>query len=168
MTKMIKATRRFPSLFSSDEFDDFFNDFDSLMDNVFSGLVSGKPKINIDSLSDEVEGWQQSFSGFPRGDSFVDKGGNMIIELALAGYSKDQLKIEAKNGQLVISAKKCEKEKDERRRSLSRRAFYKTFSDPAQQWDLELCSAIYEDGLLKVVIPPSKKEEKSSKIIDIK
>lgn len=159
--------KRFPSLFSND-FGSFFDDFDSLMDNMFS---SHADIINQNTglgrcVKNSPQGWYYSFNGLPKGDEFVDKDGNLVIEMALAGYGKEQLKVSAEDGKLVISADKCETE--EPSRSLSRRAFRKEFSDPAHRWDLENTSASYENGLLRVIVPPAQKKVIDAKLIEIK
>jgi molecular chaperone IbpA len=85
------------------------------------------------------------------------------IELALAGFSKDDIKVEYENNVLYItSVKQAETEKEINdavlHRGISKRMFSKSFTVSD---DVEVKGAELKDGLLKVslerIIPESKK-----------
>lgn len=110
--------------------------------------------------------------GFPVSDVFHDDDGNAIIEMALAGYSKDSLSIEAKGKEITISSSDQEPEREclsqvphASRRRVARRKFKKTFHVVDDMVDLTKTTASYEDGLLRVSVP--LKEEAKTTSIDI-
>lgn len=108
-----------------------------------------------------------SLRSFPRGDVYVDKEGNRVIELALAGFSKDQLSVVVKDDQLTISADKCKPDDDDccKSRTLARRAFKQTFSNFSKEYDLEQSEVSYVDGLLKIVVPKLEEEKEEKKLL---
>ena len=144
-----------------------------LLDNPpFGGLFPYEFVKQMDEAFRELdvfrpEALQESFrTGFPKGESYTDKGGNKILELAMAGYSKDQLSLEVDDNMLTITAEKCEDGSDGNR-VLARRAFKRTFY-LGDHWDLPSSEVVYKDGLLKVVVPPKKVLAKEAKILEIK
>ena len=98
-----------------------------------------------------------------------EKEGKHHIEIDVPGFKKEDIKIEAKNGYLTITAEKNnnEEEKDknyirqERIYSKVQRSFYLGNID---ENDIE---AKYEDGTLKISIPKKEQIEKK-KYIEIK
>ena len=133
---------KFPTLFTSDVFkrlDEFFGDLD-------------------------VNDHQHLVKGHPRGDMYVNKEGNLVVALTLAGYSKEQLSVAVEDEKLVISATKID---DGDEGAFAKRAFKKEFTDYAHRWALSQASVSYKDGLLKVVVPPLKRESSTIKL-DIK
>lgn len=94
--------------------------------------------------------------GFPKGDIFKD-GENTIIELALAGYNKDQLSVKIENNSLIVSASKSSESSTKNTRSLKRSAFTKVFPNFANEWDLHAADVEYKDGLLRIIVPPLEK-----------
>ena len=88
---------------------------------------------------------------FPLTDLYRDKHGNQIIEMALAGYTKDSISIQVNSNQITISSGGI---KTERESSIARRAFTKTFIDYNNEMDLANCVAAFEQGLLKITITP--------------
>lgn len=124
----------FPTLFPSNIFDEF--------EKLLSGLD------NFDS----EHGNLSIRKGFPKGDVYMDEG-NIIIELALAGYSKEQLSVRVEQNSLVVEASKLE-DSENNGRSLARRAFSKVFPNFTNEWNLEAATVSYQDGLLRIVVPP--------------
>jgi len=97
--------------------------------------------------------------------NIVKQGKNKFaIELALAGYSKDDIEVNLEDGVLSIKSKKEEKtdEKDEDgeiiHKGIAKRYFSKSFTIAD---DVEVKGAELKDGLLTVslerIIPESKK-----------
>ena len=106
-----------------------------------------------------------TLTDFPRGEVYTYEG-KLYIELALAGFSKEQLSISVEDGNLIVAASKCENETDTPR-CLARRAFKKTFCDFARQWDVDKAEATFKDGLLRICLPPVEQTVLVKKI-DIK
>ena len=107
MTKQLMRPFAFPTLLP----DDIFGEFEKF----FTGLDVYNPNTNSLSLRK-----------FPKGDIFFDKDGNRVIELALAGYSKEQLSVVVEDGKLTVAAEKCNEDCAEEQRTLARRAFKQT------------------------------------------
>ena len=105
--------------------------------------------------------------GFPKYDQYLEDG-KWNIEMALAGYSKEQLSIEVDDGKLTVSALKSGDQEKKEGRVIARRSFSQSFSDPKRAWDLETAEVSYVDGLLKIVIPPKKPEQAPKKLLAIK
>lgn len=97
---------------------------------------------------------QRATSGYPVTDIYVDESGNSTIELALAGFTKEQLNIEVKDRGITIHADAGGTEGESTSRRIARRSFSKTFYDYGNKLDLERITAKFENGLLVVKVPP--------------
>ena len=123
-------------------FDDIFDHFERM----FDGDVMNIPQVNY-----------PPYNIVRTGDHTYD------IELALAGFSKDDINVEYENNVLTVKSIKKADEKDEQangviHRGISKRMFTKSFTVAD---DVEVKGAELKDGLLKVslerIIPESKK-----------
>lgn len=141
-----------------DSFDPFPATFPSSFSDSIERLFKGLDVYNIEDGS-----WKLN-RGFPKGDIIIEED-KATVELALAGYGKEQLSVIIENDSVVISSTKCCK--TENTRTLSRRAFSERIYF-GQEFNLELTEAKYTDGLLQITVPKFKKEEKVSKEIIIK
>ena len=129
-------------------FDDWFDHFEHMMDDSFFRGTSNFPPYNI----------------VKTGDNTYD------VELALAGFSKDDIIVEYKENMLTVKSKKQEEAKDEdgntiQHRGISKRMFSKSFTIAN---DVEVKGAELKDGLLKVSMERIIPEHKKAKLIDIK
>ena len=104
--------------------------------------------------------------------NIVKQGKNKYdIELALAGYSKDDIEVNLEEGVLTIKSKKEEKtdEKDEDgeiiHKGIAKRYFSKSFTIAD---DVEVKGAELKDGLLKVALERIIPEHKQPKTIEVK
>ena len=134
-------------------FDDMFDHFEHMMDDGFfrNGTVSNFPPYNI-----------------------VKTGKNTYnVELALAGFGKDDIIVEYKENQLTVKSKPNKDPVDEvekyddgiQHRGISKRMFTRTFTIAN---DVEVKGAELKDGLLKVSMERIIPEHKKAKLIDIK
>ena len=123
-------------------FDDIFDHFERM----FDGDVMNIPQVNY-----------PPYNIVKTGENTYD------IELALAGFSKDDINVEYENNVLTVKSIKKADEKDEQangviHRGISKRMFTKSFTVAD---DVEVKGAELKDGLLKVslerIIPESKK-----------
>ena len=99
-----------------------------------------------------------------------EKDGNYHIEMDVPGFDKKDIKVEAKNDYLTISAEKSSEVNDEdkdknyihRERSYGKyeRSFY------LRDLDQDKISAEFNNGVLKIVIP-KKEENEDIKYIEI-
>lgn len=90
-----------------------------------------------------------------------------VLELALAGFSRDEIKVEVDNRQLKISG---EKEKaEEEPKYLHKGIATRKFSKSIALWEFwEVNSADYNDGILYIVLKREIPEEKKPRVIKIK
>jgi molecular chaperone IbpA len=88
-----------------------------------------------------------------------------VIEMALAGYNKEDVQVEESDGFLTVSSciKTKEKEDETVVQNISKRSFKRTFSVSS---DFEVTNAEMQDGLLKVYLA-GKKAEENKKVITI-
>jgi len=91
--------------------------------------------------------------------------GKYEIELALAGFTKDDIKIEVKEGTLSVSAKKEEKDSDNLvHQGIASRSVLRKFSLSEY---MEINDADFKDGILKIKCFENIPEEKKPKVIKI-
>ena len=133
-------------------FDDMFDHFEHMMDDsVFRGSVANFPPYNI----------------VKTGENTYD------VELALAGFTKDDIIVEYKENLLTVKSKPNKDPADEvekyddgvQHRGISKRMFTRTFTIAN---DVEVKGAELKDGLLKVSMERIIPEHKKAKLIDIK
>ena len=94
--------------------------------------------------------------GYPLTDIYKDDAGNQIIEMALAGFVKEDISIQCgPNKTLIISSERLDGvEPGQVSRRIARRRFKKSFVDYYNQLDFGKSTATFENGLLRVQIPP--------------
>lgn len=96
---------------------------------------------------------KRSTEGYPVTDIFVDDDGNHVIQMALAGFSKENIQVEVKDNSVTIRCESQVKEEDVKQRRIATRAFCKTFVDYDNKLDLMNADAKFENGLLSLTIP---------------
>jgi len=119
-------------------FEDIFNRFFELED--FNG---GHPFYNITRIKDN----------------------KYVLEMALAGYKKSEVKVEVTDGVLSIKGDTSKETRDYVHKGIARREFAKQL----QLSDYVECKgAKLEDGMLKVELEYNPPEDKKPKIVEIK
>ena len=119
----------------------------------------------FDQLQKYVTNNVQS-SGFPPYN--IQKGGdyNYTIELALAGFSKDDIEVEVADGTLSVrSDKKSEPDDYSIHRGISFRRFDRKFTLAD---DIVVNGANLENGLLRIELERVVPEEKKPRLIEVK
>lgn len=119
-------------------FDSFFNTLDSI-----TGDVKGYPHYNIKKLDDNK--WN--------------------IELALAGFSKDDIEIEVKDNIMNIKGELKEENNEFVYKGISSRKFSKSFT-LAEFTECE--SAQMENGILSITLEKNIPEDKKPQKVKIK
>ena len=90
------------------------------------------------------------------------------VELALAGFSKDDIDVEYKDNMLTVKSKEKAKDKDidgMLHRGISKRWFAKSFTIA---YDVEVKGAELKDGLLKISMERIIPEGKKARTIEVK
>jgi len=119
-------------------FDSFFNSLDSI-----TGDVKGYPHYNIKKLDDNK--WS--------------------IELALAGFSKDDIEIEVNDSIMNISGELKSEDNEYVYKGISSRKFSKSFT-LAEFTECE--SATMENGILSIILEKNIPEDKKPQKVKIK
>lgn len=90
-----------------------------------------------------------------------------VVELALAGVKKEDIKMNLENDVLSISAERKESENKYNRKQTFYGKYEKSFTLP-ESVDKENIQAAFEDGILKLSIPKTEEKQKIVKQIEIK
>ena len=125
-------------------FDDVFDHFEKMFDSDFSAV--NYPPYNIVKTGPE----------------------KYDIEVALAGYSKDDIRVDYSENQLTIKSVKEDKKGEEDgvlHKGIAKRFFSRTFTIAD---DVEVKDAELKDGLLKVSLKRIVPEGKEARQISIK
>jgi len=103
-------------------------------------------------------------SGFPHYNIKKESEGKYTIELALAGYKKDEVEVKVEDGVLSIEGSSKEEKADFVHQGIAKRSFRRQF----QLADYVECNGgKLEDGMLKIKLeynPPEAKKPKQIKI----
>ena len=98
-----------------------------------------------------------------------EKGGDYHIEMDVPGFSKDEIKVEAKKDYLTITAEKSNEESEEDKNYIHREISYGKYERSFYLHDLdsENINAEFNNGVLKITVP-KKAESEDKKYIEIK
>ena len=98
-----------------------------------------------------------------------EKDGDYHIEMDVPGFSKDEIKIEAKKDYLTITAEKSNEESEEDKNYIHRERSYGKYERSFYLHDLdsENINAEFNNGVLKITVP-KKAESEDKKYIEIK
>ena len=131
--------------------------------------------VGFDNVFDHFERmFEDDFTSFSAPTfpfyNIVKQGKNKYdIELALAGYSKDDIDVSLEDGVLSIKSKKEDKEESKDgeilHKGIAKRYFSKSFTIAD---DVEVKGAELKDGLLKVALERIIPEHKQPKTIEVK
>ena len=125
--------------------------------------------VGYDRVFDQLQKYVQNnvqSSGFPPYN--IQKGGdyNYTIEIALAGFSKDDIEVEVADNTLSVrSDKKSEPDDYSIHRGISFRRFDRKFTLAD---DIVVNGANLENGLLRIELERVVPEEKKPRLIEVK
>jgi molecular chaperone IbpA len=116
--------------------------------------------IGFENMFDRFDYLTSINSGFPHYNIRKETEGKYVIELALAGYKKDEVSVEVKDGVLIIEGKSKEDLSNYVHQGIAKRSFKRQF----QLADYVECKGgKLEDGMLNVQLeynPPESKKPK--------
>ncbi|KYK33092.1 MAG: hypothetical protein AYK22_08665 [Thermoplasmatales archaeon SG8-52-3] len=120
--------------------------------------------IGFDDMFDRFNLFSSVNSGFPHYNIKKQDDGNYTIELALAGYKKDEVTVEVNDNILSIEGSSKDKEEDYVHQGIAKRSFKRMF----QLADYVECEGgKLEDGMLKIKLKHNQPESKKPKTITI-
>ena len=102
---------------------------------------------------------------FPRHNIIKQSDEHFLIELALAGYSKENLKVELEDGLLVISGEQGDDDVEYLHKGISTKKFRRTFR---LNENVLVGEAKFVNGLLVISLEHKVPEEKKPQTIEIK
>lgn len=106
------------------------------------------------------------FSGFPA-TNIIDEDKNLVVEMQVPGFKKEQINIQVEPRKLKVSAKKEIKKEETAtkyfRKESSVDSFVKELSLPIEV-DLEKVTSSIQDGILKIVLPKKENTSKSKTV----
>lgn len=132
---------------------DPFEEFRLISDNIFRDAFKGLSTIEMGK-------------SFPIYDQVSQEDGSVVLEFPLAGYKQEELDITVEGNKLIISGNK-DGSSDNIKGRVAKRSFQKVFT-AAEDLNLDVVEAHYENGLLQVKIPSKEQPKIVQKKIAIK
>lgn len=124
----------------------------------FSGLMSMHQELD-DMFNNFFNGplWPSMNENMPAMDVYTEDDKQLVAEVHLPGFTKDEIELNLADGALEIKGRKEEKEetKDKKRTYVVRQTstgFYRRLVLPKES-DTSKVEADFKDGLLKVTVP---------------
>ena len=123
--------------------------------------------VGYDRLFQAMSDAPRSEQGYPPHNFIKESDEEFRIELALAGFSKEDVEVVQKEQKLTISGNNSEKENQENilHKGIASRAFTKTFylAD-----DIKVTEALFENGMVIIKLRQNIPEDKKPKLIELK
>ena len=117
----------------------------------------------LDNLTRYVDNNSQS-TGFPH-YNIRKEGDNYVIEMALAGFGKDDIEVEISEQTLSVRSDKKDEDADNLYRGISYRKFDRKFTLAE---DIVVNGAKLENGMLTIDLERIVPEEKKPRLIEVK
>ena len=116
--------------------------------------------IGFESFFDRFKDLRGIIAGFPHYN--IKKAGEdkYILEMAVAGYKKSDIKVTVENGILSVEGQSSDKEEDFVHKGIAKRAFQRQLQLSEY---VECSGAKLEDGMLKVELNYNPPEDKKPK-----
>lgn len=120
--------------------------------------------IGIDRFFTEIEGVIKGNTTYPPHNVLKEGDDKYTIELAVAGFNKDEITIETVENTLKISADSAKDEREYVHKGISTRSFTRTFTlaDYVEVKDAQL-----QNGILKISLERNVPEAKKPRSISI-
>lgn len=131
---------------------------------------NGLPSIFSDLLNDEFWGGRTDSYSFKPAVNILENSDNYTIELAVPGFSKDDLKVAIDKNQLTISYEsKAEKNESVNylKRQFGKSNFSRSFELP-KNVESDKIEAAHNNGVLSISIPKKAKVEIPVKEVEVK
>ena len=135
-----------------------------VFNNLNKQLFNGSTKFFDDAFETIFDSWSKVQS-FPFYNVVKYSKGKYAIEMGLAGYNKENVLVEVKDGILTVEGKVDNKNVDYVKQGLAFRKFFKQFELAK---DVVVDEAEMKDGLLKIKLGYKEPKEVEGIKVDIK
>ena len=135
-----------------------FRDLENRVENMFHNMWSNP--FHYEKFPDTFS--FSSLSKMPKID-VVDRDKEIYVKAELPGFDKDDLDISIANNRLVIKAKTCKEEKEEKgdylKQEIRQSEVYRSVFLP-DEVDDEKIKTSYKNGVLEMTIPKQEKSQR--------
>lgn len=113
--------------------------------------VFNRYSLGLNSFLDDVSLVSESYGTYPLTDVSVVSENEIKVELALAGFTKSELKVYTENGRLIVEGSKEHKSKDQYvgKKNIAQRSF-KWSRVLQEHWKVDTVK--FENGLLTITL----------------
>jgi HSP20 family molecular chaperone IbpA len=108
---------------------------------------------------------KQTTQGYPVADIYESNDGSTLIEFALAGFKKEDLRVEVQSEKRTVTVAASSSSEGAENRRIARRAFTKSYINYDNSLDFAAVTAKFEDGLLTIRLPKRNEEKPKSVVI---
>ena len=134
------------------------------MDKIFDAAMTYS--VGFEDLFNRMHSWASIHTSYPPYNIVKETESEWRIEMALAGWSKDDIEISTETNVLTIKSKvEQESDGDFIHRGVAKRSFTKTFNIAD---DVEIGDITHENGLLNIKLTKIVPESQKRKVYDIK
>ncbi len=144
--------------------DDIFEATKEFGDAFHNGMRFGAQEMDRFFHNGGKVDYYPAFS-YPPANVYLTEDKTLIFEFALAGFSEKEIDLQFQGDYLVLSAVIPEEDEDDKKkiRYFKHRLKTKSIKEqkyyaPADKFDRKKVTAIYKNGLLRVIIPASEKK----------
>ena len=132
----------------------------------FSTWAIGHDRLFRDMLNMVEKTPNRTASSYPPHNLIKNGNGKYVVELAAAGFSKEELEIKTEDGTLTISGRKKEEEDDEKfaQKGIAKRPFSKSFHLAS---DVVVDDVSFKDGMITINLQQITPEDKKEKIYNL-
>lgn len=120
--------------------------------------------IGIDRFFTEIENAIKGNTSYPPHNVIKDGVDSYVIELAVAGFSRDQISIETQESLLKIVGSAKDDDREYAHKGISTRSFTRQFTLAEY---VEVTSASLNDGILRIALKRNVPEEKQPRTVSI-
>lgn len=144
--------------------DSVFSQMDNVFQDVFGNFFD---RENRKSSLDVFER-----SAYPRLD-IRDESTQYVIDIEVPGLTREDVKVEVKNGVLIVRGEKCQRQQQQVkeakyiRKELKKSSFSRQICSLSDNCDVDKILAAFKDGLLTVTIPKKINDQKSDPVKQI-
>ena len=135
-----------------------------VFNNLSKQLFNGSTKFFDDAFENVFDTWSKTQS-FPFWNLIKYSKGKYGLEIGLAGYNKENVLVEVKDGILTVEGKVEDKNIDYVQKGLAHRKFIKQFELAS---DVVIDEAEMVDGLLKIKLGFKKPKEVEGVKVEVK